>query len=109
MAVGCWKVERKLDNGRAFKPGYVQLGCYANGHCESVQFGRTDQPVEGEVRHVVENRRRKDVACGSVCVGGTGCDRHAEYSEDLWGKLFAVLSCNWASLDFMCLPSVVSS
>jgi hypothetical protein len=34
MTGGCWKVERKLDNGHAFEPGYVQLGYFGNGRSE---------------------------------------------------------------------------
>lgn len=34
MTGGCWKVEQKLDNGRAFEPGYVRLGCNGIGRYE---------------------------------------------------------------------------
>jgi hypothetical protein len=64
-----------------------------------------------EVRHVVENRRRKETGRrlrAAVFVSVGRAVTVIEYSEDLWGKLFAGPSCQ-ASLDFVCLPSVVSS
>lgn len=43
MTGGCWKVEQKLDNGRAFEPGYVQLGYFGNAVGAVNVFVRTDK------------------------------------------------------------------